>query len=161
MDGQTPTDDILIFSLIDIYHRQIHSLVRMSSQGCNFPSFVTSNSSYLRKNDVTLSHPKQHINHCRLVQVEIQNYIGIRYYFHHLLVTSFFHCHNTAKYVDEQLRRVTLPCNRKINARNINIEQFSQLISSRRLASWQRFSEGRFITTLSCSFPTTSPDEKQ
>ncbi len=43
--------------------------------------------------------------YCRLVQVEIQNYIGIRYYVNYLL--------NTAKYVDEQLRRVTLPCNEK------------------------------------------------
>ena len=39
--------------------------------------------------------------------------------------------------------------------------RFRGLISSRRPASQRRFSEGRFITPLSCSFPKTSSDEKR
>jgi hypothetical protein len=42
-----------------------------------------------------------------------------------------------------------LPCNRKINAQNINIVQFRRLIFSRRPASQRTFFEGRFITPLS------------
>ena len=86
-------------------------------------------------------------------QVEIQNYIRIQYLLNDLLVTSIFHRHNTAKYVDEQLRCMTSSVQQKINAQNINILRFSWLISSRCPASWRTFLEGRFITPLSCYSP--------
>ena len=40
-------------------------------------------------------------------KVENPNNIGIQYYVNYLLFTSFFHRHHTAKYGDEQLRRLT------------------------------------------------------
>ncbi len=40
-------------------------------------------------------------------KVENPNNIGIQYYVNYLLFTSFFHRHHTAKYGDEQLRRMT------------------------------------------------------
>jgi len=90
-------------------------------------------------------------------EVEIPNNIGIRYY----VIMYFLPPFSSPPHRQIRQQIAPTPCNRKINARNINIVRFCRSISSRRPASQRRFSEGRFITPLSCSFPKTSPDEKQ